>query len=114
MKTENFLSEFFFSNYVGEYKFNTNKERELTIYAIEYISDCTKFEDTSSIMFDIFEKCSTRGYISIQTIPDDVWKYSIVNCRTFYYHPVLILFYQKHQHFYVLLLLVFLLLFLYG
>ena len=89
MKTENFLSEFFFSNYVGEYKFNTNKERELTIYAIEYISDCTKFEDTSSIMFDIFEKCSTHGYISIQTIPDDVWKDSIVNCRTFYYHPVL-------------------------
>ena len=40
-------------------------------------------------MFDIFEKCSTRGYISIQTIPDDVWKDSIVNCRTFYYHPVL-------------------------
>ena len=89
MKTENFLSEFFFSNYAGGYKFDTNKERELTTYSIEYISDCTKFEDTSSIMFNIFEKCSINGFISIQTIPDDERNGSIINSKTFYYHPVL-------------------------
>lgn len=79
----------FFSNYVGKYRFDTQKEFELTKKAIEFVLDCIKYEDEPTILFNIFQECRDDGYISIKTIPDKVWKNSLIDSGKFYYHPAL-------------------------
>ena len=47
------LTEFFFANFVGEYRFNTEKERELTTKAIEYIDETASFRNCAIKRFYI-------------------------------------------------------------
>ena len=68
------LTEFFFANFVGEYRFNTEKERELTTKAIEYIRQTVGNEvpydlNIRQIGVDIFQTMASQGFISIKTIP---------------------------------------------
>lgn len=90
------LTEFFFANFVGEYRFNTEKERELTTKAIEYIRQTVGNEvpydlNIRQIGVDIFQTMASQGFISIKTIPYDIFKKynTMVEDKVFYYHPLL-------------------------
>lgn len=90
------LTEFFFANYVGEYRFKTEKERELTTKAIEYVSQMidssVPFDSTiMQVGIDIFQVMANQGFVSIKTIPFSVFKArnTLVEEDVFYYHPVL-------------------------
>lgn len=90
------LTEFFFANFAGEYRFNTEKERELTTKAIEYIRQTVGNEvpydlNIRQIGVDIFQTMASQGFISIKTIPYDIFKKynTMVEDKVFYYHPLL-------------------------
>lgn len=88
------LTEFFFANYAGGYKFPTEMQRELTQKAIEHIEQMVQNiadKDKQDLFTDLFQQMAAQGYISIKTIPYEIYKVrgTIIHKNVFYYHPIL-------------------------
>lgn len=88
------LTEFFFANYAGGYRFPTEKERELTQKAIEHIEQTmyhVKDKAAQDMLQDLFQRKGNQGFISIKTIPYEIFECrdTIVHKDVFYYHPAL-------------------------
>lgn len=88
------LAEFFFANYAGGYRFPTEMQRELTQEAIEHIKQMAQGiteKDKQDLLMDLFQRTAEQGYISIRTIPYEMYEArgTIIHKNVFYYHPVL-------------------------
>lgn len=79
-------TEFFYSNYVGKYPFDSEEKRIRTTQVIDHLKDSFL---TDKEIFNIFELCAKDGYIDINNLPDNIWDNSLTAKGSFYYHSEL-------------------------
>lgn len=76
-------AEFFYSNYVGCYPFDTEREREITNGMISHLIESGVPRKT---ILDIYEHCAYHKIVSPDTVPDFTWGDSITKRNKWYYH----------------------------
>lgn len=79
-------TEFFYTNYIGRYPFNTDAERKVTRRTINHLLESL---DNTAKLFEVFESCADKAIIDFQLLPDLLWKDSLIKRNIFYFHPQL-------------------------
>jgi hypothetical protein len=83
MEMKKLNSEFFFSNYVGNYPYPTDRERNITQAMIDHLYES---KVTSDEILDVFSQCANDKIISPKNLPNSLWQKSITLKDVWYYH----------------------------